>query len=613
MIDLYRATNTDYTKNGDMPLLPLNATVSAEINGAWVLTLNHPIDEEGRWRDIQEGAVVRVPSFNGKQLFRVRKTTKQDSGIEAIAEPIFLDSVGDCFLLDVRPTKQTGQGALNSILSANSKYSGTSDILRVNTAYYYLKNCMEAIAGEEETSFLNRWGGEILYNNYEIIINQQIGSDNGVSLLYGKNISADGIREIVDIDSVVTRIVPKAYNGYLIEPTPYVDSPLIDAYPTIMTKVIEYPNIRLKADVEGDDTEGFTICETKAELYQALTQAAHEEFTNGIDKPHVSIECEMVLLQNTAEYKDFASLEEVSLGDTIHCKHNRLGIVTDARIVALTWDCLTESVASVSIGAVRRNIMDRVASSVNATEKALTKGGDVVASQIKGIINGAEAQLRLQSTAAEPQSARAILFEDLDANSPLYGAMALGTQGFQIANTRNADDTDWEWTTFGTAQGFNADFITAGTLTAISLIGSQITLGDGWLESYVEDSASVWRSLLVGAGKLLIQNENKNASWKGTTAVDVGTVSVGGDNGTNEVSTSINAPLLAASRADQTMIQIFKTKLGSIDDSDIITDWQVLSNGNILQKYNGSYVSGYTGTISASSSIRVVNGIVVGT
>ena len=100
MIDLYRADNTTFEKNGNMELLPISCIVSAEINGSWSLDLIHPIDEDNRWKEITEGAILKVKSFNGKQLFRVKKVTKQDSGLQAYAEPIFLDAIGDCFVYD---------------------------------------------------------------------------------------------------------------------------------------------------------------------------------------------------------------------------------------------------------------------------------------------------------------------------------------------------------------------------------------------------------------------------------------------------------------------------------------------------------------------------------
>lgn len=476
MIQIYSPTNTNFDKNGDAVLFPISCTVSPELNGAWLNDITVPVDEEGRYKLIEVGAVIKAPSINGEQLFRIRRTEKQDSGITATAEPIFLDAAGDCFILDVRPTNKTGQQALDDILSPNSKYSAKSDITTRATAYFIRKNAMEAIAGTEDVSFLQRWGGEIIYNNFEIIINERTGADYGVSLLYGKNIPTDGLKESVDMEGVVTRIIPKAYNGYtLAGSSPWVDSPIIGTYPTVFTKVIEYENIRLYSDVEGDDTEGLTICQNMTQLYAALRQAAAEEFQNGIDKPTVTIEANLVLLENTEEYKAYKDLEKVSLGDTIHLKHKKLGIESTARVIALTYDSIQKAVVSVVIGDFIPSFIDRVASTVAATEKAITKAGDVKAEKVKGFIDGVQTQLRIQSTTAEPQSATAILFEDLDENSPTYGASAYGTKGWQISSERTADGRGWVWTTAATSKGIIADTISAGTLSAIDISGVNIT------------------------------------------------------------------------------------------------------------------------------------------
>lgn len=465
MIDLYRADNTTFEKNGNMELLPISCIVSAEINGSWSLDLIHPIDEDNRWKEITEGAILKVKSFNGKQLFRVKKVTKQDSGLQAYAEPIFLDAIGDCFVYDTRPTNATGEAALRAILSSNDKYSASSNIGIRNTAYYVLKNAMECIASDDDNAFLKRWGGEIEYNNLEIIINERLGADNGVELLYGKNIPTDGMRETVSIADVVTRIIPKAFNGRLIsQGNKYVDSPIINTYPTITTKVVEYPHIKLRADLTGEAEDGDIICDTEAQLNTALRSAAAEEFSEGnIDKPLISIECDMILLQNTEEYKDFADLERVSLGDTIHCNHTRLGIRSDARIVALTWNCLTESVETASIGSVMPNYLQRVESVMQRTEKAITPEGDVVASRVMGFLDAARTQMRVQSTSAEPVDVKAILFEDLDSASPTFGALAIGTQGVQISKTRQNDE--WVWGTAINFEGIIADYIIAGILS----------------------------------------------------------------------------------------------------------------------------------------------------
>ena len=82
-IELYKPENTDYEHNGDMPLLPESASVKAILNGSWKAEIQHPIDEEGRWKWIEEDAVVKLESFNGTQLFRIKKKAKSDAGVSA--------------------------------------------------------------------------------------------------------------------------------------------------------------------------------------------------------------------------------------------------------------------------------------------------------------------------------------------------------------------------------------------------------------------------------------------------------------------------------------------------------------------------------------------------
>lgn len=73
MIQLYSPTNTEYSRNGDVTLMPSSATVHAILNGAWTAELTHPIDPGGRWKYIVDNAVIKMPSFNGDQLFRIRQ------------------------------------------------------------------------------------------------------------------------------------------------------------------------------------------------------------------------------------------------------------------------------------------------------------------------------------------------------------------------------------------------------------------------------------------------------------------------------------------------------------------------------------------------------------
>ena len=479
MIQIYSPENKDYEHNGDMTLMPEEAEIHVILNGEWTATIEHPIDDEGRWKYITDNAVVKMPSFNGEQLFRIQNKEKSDSGVSAELTPIFLDAKEDCFLVDVRPTEKSGQEALDIMTAPNKTYIAKSDIKKTSTAYYQTKNLIEAINGNDDNAFTKRWGGEILYNNYEVIVNERVGADRGVHVVYGKNIIKDGFSETIDMTDVVTRIVPKAYNGYMIEgEAPWVDSPIIDKYPTVHYGVITFDDVKMRADAsEDDEANGVIVCDTQEQLEKALTDKCIEQFDAGVDKPSITIEVNMELLQNTELYDDVKELETVSLGDTAHCSHSKLEIVTDARAIELTWDAVRNKVTSVKLGDFQYNFLDNASSVMNRVEQAIREDGSVIGQQIQGIINGVQAQMRAQSSIAKKQEVRAILFEDLDPDSTTFGAMCLGTLGFEIAGERTEDGKGWKWSTFGTGKGFYADFIVAGTMLADRIKGGTLELG----------------------------------------------------------------------------------------------------------------------------------------
>lgn len=510
MIQVYSPGNTDFEHNGDMTLFPTEAVVRPILNGEWEATLEHPIDRGGRWKYIVEDAVVMMPSFNGSQMFRIKKKEKTDSGVMAEMQPIFMDAKDDCFLMDVRPTDKTGQQALDIMTAPNKKYKASSNIAKVSTAYYQTKNLIEAINGEDENSFVNRWGGEVIFDNYTAIINERAGGDYGVEVLYGKNIQEDGFSEEIDMRDVVTRIVPKAFNGSMIEgDEPWIDSPLIDKYPTIRFGVIEFEDVKMREDAQdGDEEDGIIICDTQKELKAALTQKCKEQFDTGLDKPKVTISADIILLEGTELYEDIKELVKISLGDTVHCRHSKLDIVTDARVIEMEWDCIGEKVISVVLGDYQYNYIDEATSMINRVESAIRPDGSVIGQQVQGIIDGMRAQLKAQSSVAQKQKIRATIFEDLNPESPTYGAMCLGTMGFEIASKRTADGRDWDWRTFGTGAGFFADFIVAGTMLADRIKGGTLELGG-------KDNGDGVAKVLDGKGNEIVRLDNEGVYASG--------------------------------------------------------------------------------------------------
>lgn len=460
MIQLYVQGNTDYEKNGDLVLFPSLCEITQILNGSWMLELELPVVGNNHLL-VKESCVISAPAPNGTtQLFRIYEVVRNETYIIAYAMPIFMQAAYDCFLTDVRPTNKTGQQSLD-ILMAGTQYSGTSDITSVNTAYYINKTLIEALQSDDDNSFLNRWGGEIYYNNFQITINERIGADNGMKAKFGWNLA--GIQQRVNMQNVVTRIVPIAYNGYGLPSPGYVDSPKINDYPFVRVRVIKYDDIRLQEDVTGTEMEGYA---TLAELQQALTERVQSEFEAGIDLPEISYTVNIVDLSKTEQYKDVSNLVKVNLGDTVHCENERLGIETEARCTELIWDCIHERVKELKLGQYE-DYFSKISSVVNSASQVINQGNSTVKGEaIYGIIDAMQAQLRLQNTAAEKLDVRAFYMEDTDPTSPLYGAMSIGTQGFQIANSRLPDNSDWDWKTFGTAKGFVADYLIGGILAS---------------------------------------------------------------------------------------------------------------------------------------------------
>ncbi|GLG06223.1 phage tail spike protein [Sellimonas catena] len=540
MIDIYSAGNMDFTHNGDMTLLPESCETECELNGTWEMELNHPIDEEQRWTYIQEGAVIAAPLFHSKkQLFRIYRKKKSRLRITAYARPVMYDAAKEVFI-DVLSVTGNGQQVLDAMLQGQDQYHATSDITRTAQIECSGTNFIEAVQGDAETSFLNQLGGEVFYDNYEMIINEKLGSDNGARAEFGFNCKE--IEEDIDMSDVVTRIIPVAYNGYTLEgETPWVDSPYIGNYPIIYKKKIEFKDVKLKEDA-GEDEQGF---ETLAELREELIRLCKEQFQQGVDKPKCNYSCDMYALEKTEEYKHVKGLEMIGMGDTVQCKHKKLGITTTARAIKITYDNIRKKNSAVELGDFRYNYLKEMSAVAQRVEKTIRKDGSLIAEQVKGTIDAMKASLLAQSTAAKKTNSAAFLIEVLDEMSELYGAMEAGTQGLRLAKEK-LQDGSWDWRTCMTAEGIIADLIVAGKLADKlgnnyfdldeGVINAQkMTIGpfevgtDGFLYQKEGESSSesYWRAIIGPDGQT---GETRfRSDYVATSNIMIDTVGSGGD------------------------------------------------------------------------------------
>ena len=505
MIQIYSPGNRNYKRNGNAVLHPTVCDLEMNLRGDWQLTLENPADENMNL--ITKEAVIKCDTPIGKdQRFRIYDYEKGEDGVSAKARPVFFDAAKDAFILDKRPTNKTGQAALN-ILTQGTGYTAESDITEIHTAYYVRKNLIEAINGSDENSFINLWGGEPVYNNEHLIMNCRYGSDKGARATFGNNL--ESITETVNMENVVTRIIPMAYNGYMLEGnTPWVDSPNISKYELIYTKVIEFNDVKLQEDISEEEEEGF---EDLQALREELKRRAKQEFENGIDLPTVSYEVQIVDLENVLGYEDIKDLVKIGFGDTVYAENKNLDITTKNRCVKIVYDCILQRNKEITLGETQTDYFDKMTSIQQKVDQSLTETG-VKGEMIYGLIDLFKTSMKATAENAVLQKEKAILFEDKVTDSPTYGAMALGTTGFMIAAKRLPDDSDWDWKTFGTGQGFLADLIVAGTMLADRIRGGVLMS-----QNFEDGEAGFELDLnngIIRAAQLIIKSLNNDTQSK---------------------------------------------------------------------------------------------------
>lgn len=627
-VDYYLPKNLSFNFNGDYQLYPISVSVHLVLNGEWTLTLIHPFDEIGNL--LMEDGVISIDFPNGEeQKFSiVEKHLINHNTVEVTAYPIFaIDAMNDVILRDVRPSQCIGIDALQRMLQGDTRFTVESDITTVSTAYYVNKNFMQALNGGDEQSFINRWGGEIYYQNYHLIVNQRIGEDKGIRCEAGLNMT--GIEVMRNLNDMVTSIIPEAYNGRT-SPHEY-RSPEYLKYRTPKRRIVKYDYIKLAEDAQESDyeDESVIVCEDLNSLYNALKNAAEEEFSKGIDKPSVAYTVNMA---DVSKVKGYEHLGQAWLGDTVHVYDKDLDLEIDERVVELTYNALTGEVESYTLAKTIDSYFNRVTAIVDTVHRVVDeKTHSLIAEKVHGFIDAANARLTAQRKTAEDADFEAMRIEVLDVNSPMYGCMVFGTQGIQLASKRNADNTDWDWGTAVTSEGIIADYIVTGILSDktgnfyLNMNTGELVMGDGlfkgnistvknikvgrWL--YLDYDGRIDTSSFANYSRITLGNETDTE-----TQPFVG-IAKNKTSGAESIvlasSDGVNGPLVSITKGSSktAMLQSSNggTSVGVIDNQVQINNADALFINASDIIVNGK--TGLTGTFSNVTGFRVQNGLVV--
>jgi phage-related protein len=204
---------------------------------------------------------------------------------------------------------------------------------------------------------VNLFGGEIVRDNFSIALNAHKGTDNGVRLLIGKNITE--IQTTADITSLVTRIVPLGFDGLML-PEIYVDSPLINNYPTPKIAKVDFNDI--KYDPTGED--GYADIN---DAYTAMRTRAAALFSAGLDLPQMNIKVDWIELSKVEEYRQtYADLERVVLRDFVTVSLMGYNYTTEVKKVV--YNVLTDMTERFEIGTLNGTIATGIKAAVQSAE-----------------------------------------------------------------------------------------------------------------------------------------------------------------------------------------------------------------------------------------------------
>ncbi|EPB8168486.1 phage tail spike protein [Clostridium perfringens] len=534
----YKIDNYNFVKNGDITLQPIDGKLRLELNtGLNEIEFELGYDKEKRWTKLEEWGVIKTDAFysKNKQLYRIYNIDKGMFSLKIKARHIFFDLVKHN-ILDTRAVACNGKQALDKILEG-TKYKGHSDIDRINTCYFSVTNIVQAINGENDNSFRNRWGGEMLFDNFDIYINNRIGGDYGVRVNYSRNM--EDVNLIIDRDNIVTRAYPRAFDGIML-PEKYIDSPLINKYPIVCEDYIDMSDLKLK-DPNTSNDEGF---DTEEELYQAMRERMKKLYEGGIDKPRVSGNVKVAMLENSIEYKDFKGLVNIGIGDTVTVNHKDIGVDMKTRAITIEWNLVTKKYENIEFGDVEVNYFAKQDIAREQLDNILNKNGTVNAGEMEGIINAMQTKFKALRDVAQPQHTLGMLFEDKIKGSKTYGAMAIGSMGFMIASERTEDDKDWNWKTFGSGQGFFADWLVGKLRTVLienmdgsfqmdlNKPGGMIFKNNGLKSMLIENNALKmfnWKKdeQYIGGLTSLIAGDNKEKPLVGLTNSPKAAINIG--------------------------------------------------------------------------------------
>lgn len=578
MIPILYAKNASSFDNNGIGVLKdaVSCVVTEERNGAYTLTLKYPLS--GNWYgEIKEGSIVKAKAneTSDPQLFRIEKSSKPAKGIVTFSANHISYDLSGLPLMSLSLEDTTAAAAMTAGFAAcpiQHNFNAWSDKAILKDIEIASPRSLRSFIGGQAGSILEQYAGELEFDNFTVKLHVNRGSDNGVSIAYGKNLT--DAKQEQNIESCYTHLCPFAiktvdtYNddGEIIDQEEVTVKLTEDVIALTDPHNIGHSRaLILDMTDQFDEDEEITeaALRTKANAYIA----SHE-----LGTPEVNITVSFIQIWDTPEYKDFAALERVRLCDTVTVRFEALGIDTKAKIIKTVYDSLNERYTSLTIGSAKASLSD--------TFKAIEEK-----------LDEEERATNDNKKASDVALNNAIIEATNKITGNAGGYVVLHPANYPseilIMNTNDISTATkvWRWNSSGlgySSTGYNgtyglamtidgsivADYITTGTLSAITVSGCTITGG----------------SLNIGSGKFEVDssgNIHAEGYIKATSGVIGGCSIV---SGVLQVPAANVTGQLVASQIDATNLQVAAANVtGQLTASQVDVNG-IISTGNISVK-----------------------------
>ena len=445
------------------------------------------------------------------QPFRIYRVVPELDKITVYARHIFYDLL-DNMIQKIEPSSSMAGATVAQNISSNclSEHDFTFYSDLTSTAEDVLienVNPIEALLGEG--GLTDKYGAELARDWFDVFLVERVGSDTDVQIREGKNLT--GISYDVDETDVTTRIMPTgedADGNILYLPELYIDSPNIGAY--IHPKWIHMPVSEAREVTEGDETK------SKSQCYSDMRKAAQAEFAAGCDLPTVTLKVDFVNLTDAEEYKQYAALTNIFLGDSVRVVARRIGVAVSMRMTQYSYDCLTRKYTSVSLGTVADTLEGSAISTrqlasgsitgaklaINSVGAGQLQSGSVGSLQIK---NAAIQSAHIQNAAITRAHIAEALIETLNVNA--LNAVTAKIQEL-AAGSITTDELYTSIAMIATAQ-----------LTTANIINANIEWAQ--IESLAADIATISKAQITSANI-----DEANIDWAAITTLSAAVASM---------------------------------------------------------------------------------------